>query len=94
MWSETIGRTPHPQPAPPQDVRVNHCGPHVAMPQQLLDSPDVVTGLEKMRGERVAQGVTARPLRDARSAKGDAERSLDDRLVQMMAPALDRKSVV
>jgi hypothetical protein len=35
-------------------MRVDLCGLHARMPQEFLHRPDVVTGLDQVRGEAVA----------------------------------------
>ena len=61
---------------------------HIAMTQQLLHGPDIVTRLEELRGERMPQRVTCRALGDACRADRLSHRPLHDALVQMMAPPL------
>jgi hypothetical protein len=34
-----------------QDVRVDHGGGHVGVPEQFLNGPNVVSGFEQVRGE-------------------------------------------
>ena len=41
---------------------VDPSGPNVTVPQQLLDRPDIVIGLEQMTGEAMAEGVRYGPL--------------------------------
>src|SRR5947209_8638879 len=48
-----------------QHVRVDHCRLHVRVAEELLNRPDVVAILEKVRSERVPQAVTARVLMNA-----------------------------
>jgi hypothetical protein len=36
---------------------VNHSRAHVGMPKQLLHAPNVDTGVQQVRGERVSKGV-------------------------------------
>src|SRR6266550_4839539 len=83
---QRVRRTPYTQAPAVQDVRVDHDRPHVAMAQQLLHRPDVGPRLEQMRGERMAQRVTGRPLRDPRTAHRLPHGTLNGRFVQMMAP--------
>lgn len=56
------------------------------MAQQLLDRPDVVAILQKMRSERVPQGVTPRVLVDAHRPHRPFHRPLHRRLIEMMPP--------
>ncbi len=49
--SESIHRTLHAQAATIQDVRVDHGGGHIRMPEQLLHGANIVTGLEQVGRE-------------------------------------------
>jgi hypothetical protein len=69
-----------------QDVRVDHGGLDVRVTQELLDRPDVVAILEKVRSEGVPEGVTTCVLVDAHLPNGLLYCSLHRRLVEMMAP--------
>src|ERR1035437_8642899 len=62
---QPISWTPHPQRTLLRDVRVDHRRSHVPVPQELLNRPNVVSRLEEMRGERMAEGMATRSLRDA-----------------------------
>ena len=56
-----VGRAPHGSRPAVQDVRVDHRGGHVPVPQEFLYGADVVAVLEQVSGERVPKGVgTAR----------------------------------
>jgi hypothetical protein len=46
------------------------------MAEELLDGADVVTIFEQMRGERMAECVAARPLRQTGEADGDVNGAL------------------
>src|SRR5882762_7068820 len=63
------------------------------MAEQLLDSADVVTVLQQVRGERMPERVTARVLNDAGLAQRALDGTLDDGLVQVMAAALAGEAV-
>ena len=39
-------------------VGIDHRRAYIAMPQQLLDRPDVVAVFEEVRGEGMAEGMT------------------------------------
>jgi len=54
-------------------------------PTRLLDGADVVTALEEVGGEGVAEGVAARALVDPRLPDGAGHGALDVGLVVMMA---------
>ena len=58
------------------------------MTEQLLNRPDVVTILQQVRRERVAEGVAARRLRDARPADRVLDRALQDGLVEVVPSVL------
>src|ERR1044072_6491755 len=66
---------------------VDHRRGDIAMAEELLHGADVLSALQQMRGERMAQGVTARALRKTSGRHGLFHRTLYDRLVQVM-PAL------
>ena len=51
---QCVERAAHAEAAAVQDVRVDHGRADVLVAQQLLDGPDVVPGLEQVRGEAVA----------------------------------------
>src|SRR5947199_4121060 len=69
-------------------MSVDHGRAHIAMTQQLLHGPDIVTRLEELRGERMPQRVTCRALGDACRADRLSHRPLHDALVHMMPPPL------
>jgi hypothetical protein len=45
-----------------EHVRINHRRPHILMSEQFLNGANVVAGFEQVRGEAVAQRVTATGL--------------------------------
>jgi hypothetical protein len=47
--ADLIQGTAHGQPASIEDVRINHRGLHVLMPQEFLHCPDIIALLEQMR---------------------------------------------
>lgn len=49
-----------------EHVRVDHCRRQIRMAEQFLNRADVIGRLQQVRGERVAEGMATRPLRDAR----------------------------
>jgi hypothetical protein len=50
---ELVERAPHAASTLIEHVGVDHRRAHVAMPQELLDRPDVVSRFEQVRRERV-----------------------------------------
>jgi hypothetical protein len=52
-----VSRTVHRPTASIQDVRVDHRRPHVAVPEQLLNGPDIVAVLEQVRRKRMPESV-------------------------------------
>src|SRR5436309_12288048 len=54
-FGHAVGRAAHARRATVQDVGINLRGGHVPVPEQLLDSPDVVVLLQKMCREGVPQ---------------------------------------
>ena len=69
-----VERAAHAQPAPVEDVGVDHRGGHFAVAEQLLHGADVVAGLEQVRREAVAQGVAGHPLDEAGAGASDSDR--------------------
>ena len=63
---------------------VNHRSAYIAVPQQLLNRPNVVAVLEQMCGERVSQRVATRRLRYPNPQDSLTHAPLQHRLVQMM----------
>ena len=60
-----IERTAHTHSSTVEHMRVQHRGGHVAMPQQFLHGADIISRLQQMRRERMAEGVARRSLADA-----------------------------
>lgn len=58
------------------------------MTEELLDGSDIVAVLEQVGGERMAERVAGRPLRDAGPLDGVPHGPLEDGLVKVMAPTL------
>jgi hypothetical protein len=81
-----VERTPHATTAGALQVRVDHSRLDVRVTQELLDRPDVISILEKVRGEGVSEGVTTCVLVDAHLPNGLLYCSLHRRLVEMMPP--------
>ena len=67
-------------------VRVDLGRRNVRVPQQLLNTAQILTGFEQMRRERVTEGVAGRPLLDAARTHCVSHRPLEHRLVHMMPP--------
>lgn len=51
---QTVHRTAYTERPTVEDMRVDHRGTDVRVPEQRLQGADVVAVLQKMRGERVA----------------------------------------
>ena len=68
---------PYSHPALVEDVGVNHRGPDARVAEELLDGADVVAVFQEVGGERMAEGVTCGPLRDAAPPNRLADRPLD-----------------
>lgn len=41
---------------------INHCSSHIAMPQQFLNRPNVVIGLQEVACKTVAKGMGGSPF--------------------------------
>lgn len=55
--SQDVKRTPYAAGAALQDVRIDHGGRHVFVPQKLLHGADVGAGLQQVSGEAVPESV-------------------------------------
>jgi hypothetical protein len=42
-----------------KNVRIDHCGTHVIVPQEFLHRPDVIAILQEMSGKRMSKSVRA-----------------------------------
>jgi hypothetical protein len=67
------------------DVCVDHGRVDAAVPQQLLDRPNVIAVLDEMRGERMSEGVAVDVAFHSSGARGLRHGPLNDSLVQVMA---------
>lgn len=72
---------------------MDHRGADVLVTLQLLNGADVVTGLEQMGGERMAECMARRRFGDARRAHRLLHRPLQHFLVEVMAPLLPGISI-
>ena len=77
-----------------EDVGVDHGGGDVAVAEELLDSANVVAGLEEVGGEGVAEGVAAGRLGDFGGLAGRVEGTLEHGFVQVVAPQLAARVAV
>ena len=66
-------------------VDIDHRGPHVLVPEQLLHGSDIIAGVQQMGGEAVAQGAAAHGFGDTYGLGGLADGFLWPALAQMMA---------
>jgi len=82
---ELVERAPHAASTLIEHVGVDHRRAHVAMPQELLDRPDVVSRFEQVRRERVAQRVTSRRSSNASGPGRFLYGALGDRLMEVMS---------
>ena len=68
-----------------EDVGVDHRGAHVPVAQQLLDRPDIVSVLEQVGGEGVAEGVAGDVFLDFGTRRRILHGALEDRFVEVVA---------
>ena len=71
-----------------QDVRIDHGGADVGMPQQGLDGANVRTPLQKTGGEAVPERMRTDPLADSCLADGFGNGLVDGAGVQVVAASL------
>ena len=64
-------------------MKINHGRPNIRMAQQFLELPYVISSLEHMRCEGVAQGVWGHSLGDTRPVRGLSYLILEFRRVDM-----------
>ena len=81
---KSVHRASDSSPTPIQNMRVDHRGAHVGVPEQLLNRADVVAVFQKMRAEGMAQGVRAGWLRDASPEPRVLDGLLENRFVEVM----------
>ena len=53
--SHPVGRAPHPERPPVEDVGIDHRGTNIGVAQQFLHGPDIVPVLQEMGGEGVTE---------------------------------------
>ena len=68
--ARSVGRTPNTRGAAIEDMRVDHRGGDVPVPEQILDRADVIAVFQEMGGERVPEGMAGGGLRDSGSPNG------------------------
>lgn len=64
---------------------INHGGPHIAVPQQLLDGSYVIIPLQQVAGETVAKGMGACALADLSGIDRLLDCLLHVRFMQMVS---------
>lgn len=84
--SQGVEWTQHATAATIQDVAVNHGSPNIVMPEQFLDSSNIVARFQQVSGETVAEAVACCGFRNPTMSDGFLHCLLHDRFVQMMAP--------
>src|SRR5438132_9342578 len=77
----------------PRRVRVPLGGGHARMAQQLLHRSDVRSSLEKMRSERVPQGVRGNPPTRQEPVRVPIEHRTDITLRKVVTPLVEEQSV-
>ncbi len=71
--------------SPVCSVQVDHRGADVLVPQNVLERAAVAASAQRVRGERVTEGVACRAFGDAGPPHGALDRALDGRHVQRPA---------
>ncbi len=87
---QSIGRTAKTEPTAIQHMRVNHRRSNIGMTEQLLNGSNVRSTLEKMGGERMAEGVTRHTLPKPRRSRSLLDRALYLSLVQVVSASYPR----
>ena len=81
---------PHSEAAAVQDVRVQHRGRDVLVPQQLLDRADVVAGFQQMGREGMSERMTTHALGNAAPLASLGDRALQDSGVEVVGSCILR----
>ena len=68
-----------------EDVGIDHGGDDIAMPQQLLDGPDIIANFQKMSGKGMAQGMAPSVFLNIGLAHSSFDCFLQDRFIQVMS---------
>lgn len=84
---ESVEGTADAQSAAVEDIGIDHCGPHVLMAEQFLDTSYVVSVLQEMGGETVSQRVATCRFSDSRANCSGLDRALDHGFVHSVAVA-------
>ena len=87
MGIQAIRRTQNALTAPVQHMGINLGGLDALVAEQLLNGADVISLLDKMGGERMAQGVAADFFVDTCLVCGRGNGALDRPVVYMVAAA-------
>ncbi len=72
---------------------VNHFRRNARMPEEFLNGPDVGSTLNQVRCERVPERMRGDPLGELRLRRSISDRTLQDRLVQVISPAFTCRAV-
>ncbi len=75
-------------------MRIDHGCLYVFVPEELLNSPNIVSILQKMYSERVSKRVAPRPLCHSRSDARFFPSFLDQRLIHVMSVLLSGSRVL
>ena len=65
---------------------IDHSGSDIAVPQQLLNAPDVLIGSQQVAGKTVAEGMCGGPLQNLRGLDCPLDRFLHMGFMQMIPP--------
>ena len=87
----SVGRASDARWALVEDMRVDHRRAHVSMTQKFLHGADIVSVFEQVGGKRVTERVAGRALRDTGCPHSVLDRTLQDRLMQVMTATLARQ---
>ena len=68
---QPIQRTNHTSSSSVQNMRINHSRTYIAVPQQFLYRPYIISNLKKMRCKRVSEGMATGVLGRFRNFSSD-----------------------
>ncbi len=83
-YAELVQRTADGEAAAIENVRVNHGGFHIFMPQQFLNRPNIIAGLKQSRCKTMAKSMASDRFLYPRQARGALHGFLQTAFIHMM----------
>ncbi len=83
--SQEVRRTAYASSSPVEDMRVDHRGADVLVPEEFLDRPVIIPILQEMGSERMPEGVAGDGFLDTGPLARALHRPLDDGVVEVVS---------